>query len=544
MVHRLCADSPSHKTAEQLLRFYQGKNIFKFFRLWERVFSYLLIKSEYCSAETLLSRIKKETLKITFNKNTPVIKQLQNNLNHYLNLSIEFPLALRAKTSQNLALYRSINSNLCPESDNLRADIRTSNLTRHHYIAFPLVNYTNYDGDYIDLDLSFIKTNSELQKTKVDLSPRYIHYDECQIFCWTKSFYSTNSVPPKPDLYEHHSCFINGEAITTCPLKRFRRKRQAEKQNSEEVNNIILSHISVGEEKAPVDIKVGVANLKINQEDYENNLPPKSNQNLSFTRQNELFELVTDAQKNKCDLLVLPELAVPYTWIPFMIAHSRRAEIGMVFGIEHLVVDDNAFNLIVTILPYTNNKYKSAYLSLRLKNNYAPQEIESLKKLRLEKPQTEKQGYELFKWKGVNFSVYNCFELSNINHRAAMLSKIDFMIASVYNKDITYFSNIIESTARDLHCFVVQVNSSNFGDSRIVQPTSRHSMNLLQVSGGENTTLLAAKLPIKKLRLEQFEEFTSGHINHFKPTPPGFDKKNERLTKPLNRHGEHQVKKV
>lgn len=132
--------------------------------------------------------------------------------------------------------------------------------------------------------------------------------------------------------------------------------------------------------------------------------------------------------------------------------------------------------------------------------------------------------YNLFHWRKSYFSVYNCFELADIRSRSMFMSKVDFVIAVEFNKDIHYFSDVVGSWARDLHCFIVQVNSSHFGDSKIVKPSKTDEKTLVQVKGGENTVVLVSTLQIKELRDFQLGTYIVQQDNkRFKFTPPGFD---------------------
>jgi len=74
-------------------------------------------------------------------------------------------------------------------------------------------------------------------------------------------------------------------------------------------------------------------------------------------------------------------------------------------------------------------------------------------------------GYDLFHWRKVYFSVYNCFELANIQHRSIFKSKVDFIVASELNRDTDYFSDIAGAWVRDVHSYFIQINTSNYGDS-------------------------------------------------------------------------------
>ena len=64
-----------------------------------------------------------------------------------------------------------------------------------------------------------------------------------------------------------------------------------------------------------------------------------------------------------------------------------------------------------------------------------------------------------------------------------MKSKIELLFVPQLNKDTNYFSAIVESTSRDLHCFVIQANTSAYGDSRITAPYKTEEKNILQIKG-------------------------------------------------------------
>ena len=94
-----------------------------------------------------------------------------------------------------------------------------------------------------------------------------------------------------------------------------------------------------------------------------------------------------------------------------------------------------------------------------------------------------------------------------------------------WNKDIHYFSNIIESLSRDLHCYCIQVNSSDYGDSRIVKPARTEEKDIIQTKGGENSTVLIGEIDIKLLRDFQMKQGAlQAQDKSFKTTPPGFDR--------------------
>lgn len=101
------------------------------------------------------------------------------------------------------------------------------------------------------------------------------------------------------------------------------------------------------------------------------------------------------------------------------------------------------------------------------KNDYSPIEFEELSKNGLYCQNRDIAEYQIFNWNGIRLSPMVCYELTDVMARALLKGKCDFIAATVFNPDTTYFSNIIDSTARDLHAFVIQSNTSYYGDSRV-----------------------------------------------------------------------------
>ena len=91
--------------------------------------------------------------------------------------------------------------------------------------------------------------------------------------------------------------------------------------------------------------------------------------------------------------------------------------------------------------------------------------------------------YDLINWQNLYFTSFYCFELADTYHRSLFRSKVDLLIASEWNKDTPYFSNIVEALSRDLHCYIAQVNTSQFGDSRLTQPSETARKDILKLKG-------------------------------------------------------------
>ena len=80
-----------------------------------------------------------------------------------------------------------------------------------------------------------------------------------------------------------------------------------------------------------------------------------------------------------------------------------------------------------------------------------------------------------------------------------MKSKVDFIVATELNSDTNYYSDIAGSWVRDIHSFFIQVNTSEYGDSRIMKPSKSVEKNMVVVKGGKNSTILIDDLDIDSL---------------------------------------------
>ena len=235
----------------------------------------------------------------------------------------------------------------------------------------------------------------------------------------------------------------------------------------------------------------------------------------------------------RVDLIVLPEVSVPHSYLSEMQRFCRLRQIGLIFGMEHRLIPEEkehhtdlgtAYNHVVTLLPYRRNHwFKQCRTHIRLKRHYAPREEQELHNRRVCVP-TDTEPYPLFHWRGSYFTVFNCYELANVEDRALFRSKIDFMVTVEWNPDTNYFSNIAESSARDLHCFFIQVNTAQYGDSRIVSPSKSEKLNILRTKGGKNETLLIQDLNIGALRdFQLLAPSGQSADDRFKITPPNFN---------------------
>lgn len=305
----------------------------------------------------------------------------------------------------------------------------------------------------------------------------------------------------------------------------------------------------IGVSNAPLDkLRIALANYKLSERNIINVLQGRSN--VSLKRYVDLARVVNMAVSEKADILILPELCIPLDWLPFLARFSAKNNIAIIMGIEFLINKhnkeenedpnqnkhnkeenevpnqnkiDNVYNFSAVILPYEEKNAKNAYITFHLKRYYSPKEKLFINGYSL--TEVEGKNYELYRWHNSYFSLYCCYELTSIVERSLFHSMVDFLVAIEWNKDIHYFSNIIESLSRDLHCYCIQVNSSDYGDSRIVKPARTEEKDIIQTKGGENSTVLIGEIDIKLLRDFQMKQGAlQAQDKSFKTTPPGFDR--------------------
>lgn len=193
-----------------------------------------------------------------------------------------------------------------------------------------------------------------------------------------------------------------------------------------------------------------------------------------------IFKILNIAKEEKVDILVFPEFYFPLQWLLDIAIFALKNRITLITGMQYITIENQAYNTVCNFIPTILNKsFFNGFMLFREKNFYAPQEIIELSKLKC--ICTDKNVPLYFRVNNGHFaySTILCYEFTDISSRAAMKSKIELLFVPQLNKDTNYFSAIVEATARDLHCFVIQANTSQYGDSRITAPYKSESKNIL-----------------------------------------------------------------
>lgn len=289
--------------------------------------------------------------------------------------------------------------------------------------------------------------------------------------------------------------------------------------------------ISVLSEEKKDKLKVGLINTQLNYQDGINRI--KNKPNLSYKRFDQIKNIINDAINKKVEFLVMPELYVPYEWIDKIVEVSRNHQMVIIFGLEYIVHKDLVKNYLMVSLPYeTNNGFKSSILTYRLKNHYAPSEINTIEDLnkKCKFNNSENQEYILYNWKGISFVPYCCYEIADITARSLFKNRCHIVTISEFNKDTKYFENICESLSRDLYCYCISSNTSKYGGTSIIQPSLSENKYIVRLKGGENDYIVTHDLNISDLEDKSLRSYSADYSDtHLKPQPPGLNKKFNRF---------------
>ncbi|MDR1806128.1 MAG: hypothetical protein LBQ80_05115 [Clostridium sp.] len=271
-------------------------------------------------------------------------------------------------------------------------------------------------------------------------------------------------------------------------------------------------------------LRIAIANVNVGDVSNLDAVLKGRKVNRRYSRYLALANLVNDAIKEKVNMLVLPENYVPFEWLPQLASKAAREGLAIITGVEHVIADKNVHNFTAVILPFKYFKtIPTSAVFFQLKKHYSPEEKRIIEGYDFNVIESDKPRL-LYRWHDCYFPVYCCYELASISDRAEFMSWADMVVAVEFNSDVNYFGNIVDSLARDLHCYFVQVNTSQYGDSRITQPTKSEERNLIAVKGGLNHSLLIGEIDIQGLREFQVKNYNLQKSGAFKPTPPGIDR--------------------
>jgi len=238
--------------------------------------------------------------------------------------------------------------------------------------------------------------------------------------------------------------------------------------------------------------------------------------------------------------LVFPELALPTRWFMRIAEKLKGRGISLITGVEYLHArKKNVRNQVWASLTHDGLGFPSLMIYRQDKQVPAPHERVELDKLGgfemipdvpWEKPPIIKHG-------NFRFALMICSELTNIRYRGDLRGKVDALFVPEWNPDTDTFGSLIESSALDIHAYIIQSNNRTYGDSRIRAPyKDRWKRDLLRVKGGNHDYCITGEIDI--LALRQFQSCHRSPDKGFKPVPDGFAVDMSKDRKVLPKGGE------
>ena len=548
---RVCGlinDKHESKFVKDIQKIFTPKVIIENYTLWEKVLSILYINNYYEAFSMFLKMvtdaiysIKGEDSEITFSMqndlisflmsgiyrvfslcpgkdNTLVFENLKNYeplLDYSLFVNVE---ELKQDCEQKAYMYfmtRMTDKSMCVLWPDLI--IHTHEINQNKMFALnctSLSDVINYLKD-IQLDENILPyTEYKYYPYLITMYDLSIAYQYCSMIKGTSPWNQKEIIDALNELYIWKNYNCKNPIASPIPIE------------AALFDNNYNQVIKVGDENRE-KIRIAVSSIKLDETNFTNII--KGRPNRKYRRYQQISHLVNTSIQQKADILIMPEACVPIEWLATIARTCAKNNMAAITGVEHVVINKRVYNMTAVILPFVNDDYQCAHIIFHHKNHFAPDELRQIEGYRLTAMDSTGIGrevqYELFDWNNFWFSVYCCYELASITDRSIFQSYVDAVFAVEWNHDVNYYSNILESLSRDLHCYCVQVNSCDYGDSRVTKPSKTESKDILRTKGGEEATVLVGSIDIGALRDYQIKEYELQRDDYrFKPTPPQFDK--------------------
>lgn len=279
-------------------------------------------------------------------------------------------------------------------------------------------------------------------------------------------------------------------------------------------------------------VRVAIGALRTPDEYFEKSV--KKQPEIGLARWNVTARLVNSVMEDAtADYFVLHELCLPPTWFLTVAKHLRRKNINLISGVEYLHDQpDIVHNQVWFSAIHTGFTFPSLGVYIQDKQRPAHGEAVNLQQIAGKKMQP-KVG-----WSGsakppriahgnFHFALLVCSELTNSQYRNSLRGAVDAVFVVEWNRDLNTFNSLVEASALDIHCYMVQDNNGRYGDSRIRVPAREsHDRDLVQIRGGTNAHFVIGELDVRSLR--KFQSCVYAPKGFFKPLPDGFELKQHR----------------
>jgi hypothetical protein len=548
--------------AEKISKYFKGFYLLRNYFFWEKLLCIWLLRSEESKFFGLIEEIKNQIDRLEIAVSEPEIWQtntqllsekIKDGLRNYLDVAIKMCVGLYPDIlkSNQLGFINQLTDEDCIDL------YRKTFLLRKNFISYPLLQFTKMGSlgaqSLFKKELVDEAINADVRDLSIIASffPYRVKFYECCLFTFFCHLSWTKNVTTNEDRTYHS--FFNNQKLLEEAFDLFCKMNGVRDDEKEEVRKeyFIYSdlNLSLGKVSFPIEIEINPIKIPnsissqpgtlrvclVNKfvDLRESILSMQGSPNSDNKRFEDFNKIFDDIKKVKDpDIVIMPEVCLPYHFIPQAVNFSTFNQTGLISGIEHWTLQHLTFNFVFTILPLKVFDDKDAIILVRLKNHYAPEEEKLVRKNNFNVPKPKPYQYDLVLWRGNYFTTYYCFELADLRHRNLFFGLVDVVFAPVWNMDVYYYNSLVESASRDMHCFIVLANTTQFGDSRITRPSNHDRRDKLRIKGGtvkdHKAIVVVSDLEIGKLRDFQCMEAVSLNPNlpdiksPFKPLPPDF----------------------
>lgn len=223
------------------------------------------------------------------------------------------------------------------------------------------------------------------------------------------------------------------------------------------------------------------------------------------------------------DTLVMPELSLPRSLLDPFVEGLGRSSVNLVAGLEYRRSNGKLLNQAVVTLDL--GRGYGQILLYQTKNSPSWEEAKLLKRkaaTSLESPRSP--ILPVYRTDGFYFGLLICSDLTNPHFRSHYQGLVDGLFALEWNQDTVTFNSLVESSALDIHAYIIQANNRQFGDGRIRAPLkATYARDVIQLKGGVHDYFVVGEIDPRELRVVQSNPTPKvGGKAKFKPFPIGF----------------------
>lgn len=284
--------------------------------------------------------------------------------------------------------------------------------------------------------------------------------------------------------------------------------------------------------KATDVVRIAIVSYLTEQADWESALIGRPNRTLErYKRFNGIINSILSS-RTTVDYVVFPEASVPRKWASSAASKLARNGVSFLAGLENEAPSGPYYNDALVSLQTNWPGYGTALSYIQPKMHPAHEERKALAAVgRALRPVDLPRARPIYKHGSHFFGVLICSDLTNIDNRRSFQGHVDTLLALEWNKDINSFSSLVEAAAQDLHAYVVQVNSRQYGDSRVRAPAiESFNRDVVQVRGGDDDYFVIAPLDVSGIKVfhQLGGKSRKGAAKYWKPLPIGFEISKER----------------